>query len=90
MLAFLGANGKQSGEIVVDAHPESIQLEKNGTRVFVNVPDTKEVQVAEVVKGTILAHWPTTVATTCFLMAARRSASTAIRRMPQADTLLSA
>ena len=69
MLAFLGANVKQSGEIVVDAHPESIQLEKNGTRVFVNVPDTKEVQVAEVVKGTILARWPTTAATTCFLIA---------------------
>src|SRR5215472_1285186 len=41
-LAFLDANGKQSAEIVVDAHPESFQLEKNGTRVFVNVPDKGE------------------------------------------------
>lgn len=34
-----------------------------------NGPDTKQVQVADVVKGTILARWPTTAATTCFPMA---------------------
>ena len=68
-LGFLDSNGKQVGEIVVDAHPESFQLEKNGTRVFVNVPDKKEVQVADVAKLTTLARWPTTAATTCFPMA---------------------
>jgi len=68
-LAFVDSNGKQAGEIVVDAHPESFQLEKNGNRVFINVPDKKEVQVADVVKGTTLARWPTTAATTCFPMA---------------------
>jgi DNA-binding beta-propeller fold protein YncE len=68
-LASLDNNGKQSGEIVVDAHPESFQLEKNGTRVFINVPDKKEVQVADVVKGSTLGRWPTAAATTCFPMA---------------------
>jgi DNA-binding beta-propeller fold protein YncE len=68
-LAFLDSNGKQAGEIVVDAHPESFQLEKNGTRVFVNVPDKKEIQVADIAKGTILGRWPTTTANTCFPMA---------------------
>jgi DNA-binding beta-propeller fold protein YncE len=68
-LASLDTDGKQSGEIVVDAHPESFQLEKNGTRVFINVPDKKEVQVADVVKRTTLARWPTAAATTCFPMA---------------------
>jgi DNA-binding beta-propeller fold protein YncE len=68
-LAFIDTNGKQSGDIVVDAHPESFQLEKNGTRVFINVPDKKEIQVADVVKKTTLARWPTTAATTCFPMA---------------------
>jgi hypothetical protein len=68
-LAFLDSNGKQGAEIVVDAHPESFQLEKNGTRVFINVPDKKEVQVADVVKRTTLMRWPTTAATTCFPMA---------------------
>jgi len=53
----------------VDAHPESFQLEKNGTRVFINVPDKKEVQVADVAKSTTVARWPTTAATTCFPMA---------------------
>lgn len=68
-LAFLDTNGKQSGEIFVDAHPESFQLEKTGTRVFVNVPDKSEIQVADVPKKAILAAWPTTAARTCFPMA---------------------
>ncbi len=68
-LGILDSNGKQTGEIVVDAHPESFQLEKNGTRVFVNVPDKKEIQVGDLVKGTTLSRWPTTTATTCFPMA---------------------
>jgi len=68
-LGILDASGKLMREIVVDAHPESFQLEKTGTRVFVNVPDKQEVQVADFVKGTILARWPTTTAKTCFPMA---------------------
>jgi len=57
-LAFLDSTGKKTGEIAIDAHPESFQLEKSGTRVFVNVPDRQEIQVADLVKGTVLAHWP--------------------------------
>jgi DNA-binding beta-propeller fold protein YncE len=59
-LAFLDSTGKKTGEIAVDAHPESFQLEKSGSRVFVNVPDRHEIQVADVAKGTALAHWPVT------------------------------
>ncbi len=68
-LAFLDSEGKQTGEIGIDAHPESFQLEKTGTRVFVNVPNKKEIQVADVVKKTVLGRWPTTAAITCFPMA---------------------
>ena len=68
-LGILDSSGKLIREIVVDAHPESFQLEKTGTRVFVNVPDKQEVQVADFGKGTILARWPTTVAKACFPMA---------------------
>ena len=57
-LAFLDSLGKQTGEITVDAHPESFQLEKSGTRVFVNVPDRHEIQVADLARGTVIAHWP--------------------------------
>ena len=59
-LAFLDSTGKETLEIPVGGHPESFQLEKSGTRVFVNVPDQSEVEVADVVKGTVLAHWPVT------------------------------
>ena len=68
-LAFLDSTGKKIVEIPIDAHPESFQLEKSGTRVFVNVPDQKEIQVADLVKGTVLARWPVTAATTNFPMA---------------------
>jgi len=68
-LAFIDSHGKQGGEIIVDAHPESFQLEKNGTRAFVNVPDKKEIQVVDTLKKTVLDRWPTAAATTCFPMA---------------------
>ncbi len=57
-LAFLDSSGKKTGEIAIDAHPESFQLEKAGTRAFVNVPDRHEVQVVDLVKKSVLAHWP--------------------------------
>lgn len=67
-LAILDSNGKKVSEISMDAHPESFQLEKIGTRVFVNVPDKQEVEVADLVKGTVLARWPV-ICTTNFPMA---------------------
>jgi len=67
-LAILDANGKQVGNIDMDAHPESFQLEKVGTRVFINVPDHQEVEVADLAKGTVLARWPVTACTTNFPM----------------------
>jgi hypothetical protein len=46
----------------LDGHPESFQLEKTGTRVFVNVPDQKEIEVADLAKNAVLAKWPVTSA----------------------------
>jgi DNA-binding beta-propeller fold protein YncE len=68
-LGFLDSNGKKTGEIALDAHPESFQLEKTGTRVFVNVPDRKEIQVADLAKNTTLAKWPVTSALKNYPMA---------------------
>jgi DNA-binding beta-propeller fold protein YncE len=68
-LGFLDSNGKKTGEIALDAHPESFQLEKTGTRVFVNVPDRKEIQVADPAKNTTLAKWPVTSALKNYPMA---------------------
>jgi len=67
-LAILDSTGKKTGGIAMDAHPESFQLEKTGTRVFINVPDRQEVEVADLVKGTVLARWPVNC-TTNFPMA---------------------
>ena len=68
-LGFLDATGKKTGEIALDAHPESFQLEKTGTRVFVNVPDQKEIQVADLAKNALLAKWPVTSALKNYPMA---------------------
>jgi len=68
-LALLGPNGAKTGEIALDAHPESFQLEKKGTRVFVNVPDRKEIQVADLAKNTVLDRWPVTSALKNYPMA---------------------
>jgi len=68
-LAILDTSGNKTGEIPMDAHPESFQLEKIGTRVFVNVPDHQEVEVADLTTGTLLNRWPVTNCTTNFPMA---------------------
>ncbi len=57
-LAFLDSNGKKTGEIALDGHPESFQLEKGGTRAFVNVPDKQEIQVLDLVKDAVSGRWP--------------------------------
>jgi DNA-binding beta-propeller fold protein YncE len=68
-LGFLDSNGKKTGEIALDAHPESFQLEKTGTRVFVNVPDRKEIQVADLSTNKLLSNWPATSALKNYPMA---------------------
>jgi len=68
-LGFLDSNGKKTGEIALEAHPESFQLEKTGIRVFVNVPDRKEIQVVDLGRNTLLAKWPVTSALRNYPMA---------------------
>jgi DNA-binding beta-propeller fold protein YncE len=57
-LGFIDLNGKKTGDIVIDAHPESFQLEQNGSRIFVNVPEKKEIEVVDASKRSIVARWP--------------------------------
>ena len=68
-LAFLDAAGRTTMEISLDAHPESFQLEKFGTRVFVNVPDHKEIQVGDVANPRRMHRWPIAGCTDNFPMA---------------------
>lgn len=68
-LGFLDSNGNEDGEVVLDAHPESFQLEKNGLRLFVNVPEKREIEVVEVKKRMVVARWPVSAAQNNFPMA---------------------
>jgi DNA-binding beta-propeller fold protein YncE len=68
-LGFLDAAGGKAGEIGLEAHPESFQLEKEGTRVFVNVPDRKEIQVADLAGNKLVMKWSVTSALRNYPMA---------------------
>ncbi len=68
-LGFLDSNGNKTGNVVIDAHPESFRLEELGNRIFVNVPDKREIEVIDRVKFTVLARWPVTSAQGNFPMA---------------------
>jgi DNA-binding beta-propeller fold protein YncE len=63
------ADGKQVGSIKVGAHPEAFQLEKNGSRIFVNVPNSRHVAVIDRDKGEVVARWKTDLAFANFPMA---------------------
>jgi len=58
-LAEMNEDGTKVAEINLDAHPESFQLEKNGPRLFVNLPKSRKVAVVDRTKGSVLATWGT-------------------------------
>lgn len=56
------ADGKQLGAINLAAHPEAFVLEKQGRRIFVNVPRARQVAVIDRDKKQVIATWKTGVA----------------------------
>jgi DNA-binding beta-propeller fold protein YncE len=44
--------------VALKAHPESFQLDPNGGRIFVNLPDARAVAVVNGASGKQLASWP--------------------------------
>jgi DNA-binding beta-propeller fold protein YncE len=62
-------DGKQVGSIKLSAHPEAFQLEKKGSRIFVNVPNSRHVAVVDRDKGNVVARWKTDLAFANFPMA---------------------
>jgi DNA-binding beta-propeller fold protein YncE len=62
-------DGKQVASIKLSAHPEAFQLEKNGRRIFVNVPNSRHVAVIDRDKGDVVAKWKTDLAFGNFPMA---------------------
>lgn len=51
--------GQKIGDTKLDAHPESFQLEKNGSRIYVNLPKSLKVAVVDREKHTVVAKWRT-------------------------------
>jgi len=70
-LGFLDLDGKKIADIVIDAHPESFQLEHSGSRLFVNVPEKHEIEVIDAAKHSVLTRWPVTSGENNFPMAQR-------------------
>ena len=62
-------DGKQIGSIKLSAHPEAFALEKQGKRIFVNVPDARHVAVIDREKGEVVNRWKTDLAFGNFPMA---------------------
>ncbi len=63
------ANGRQIGSIKLSAHPEAFELEKQGKRIFVNVPNSRHVAVIDRDKGEVIVTWKTDLAFANFPMA---------------------
>jgi DNA-binding beta-propeller fold protein YncE len=51
------ATGAAKGDIRLDGHPESFQVERGGGRLFVNVPTQRQVAVVDRAKGAVVATW---------------------------------
>jgi hypothetical protein len=49
--------GARLGRIELSAHPEAFELEPDGSRVFVNVPEAREVSVIDRALGQVVNHW---------------------------------
>ena len=52
------AKAENIGNIPLAGHPESFQLEKNGGRILVNVPDAQHIAVVDRGRGAVEATWP--------------------------------
>lgn len=58
-LGELDAEGQKVAEIKLDGHPESFQLEKNSSRIYVNLPKSRKVAVVDREKHSAVTAWGT-------------------------------
>jgi len=68
-LAEFDVDCRRIGEVKLSAHPESFQLEKNGSRVFVNLPKSEKVGVVDRKSRSIIGAWSTGAARSNYPMA---------------------
>jgi len=69
LAAISPADGKVLGEARLGGHPESFQLERSGSRVFVNVPAAGQIAVIDRAAMKVIATWPVVGAKSNFPMA---------------------
>ena len=58
-LGELDQEGSKLVDIKLDAHPESFQFEKNGSRIFVNLPGSRKIAVVDRKKRSVVESWGT-------------------------------
>jgi DNA-binding beta-propeller fold protein YncE len=63
------ADGTVIGQVKLAGHPESFQLERSGSRVFVNVPTADQIAVIDRAAMKVIATWPVVGAKANFPMA---------------------
>ena len=64
-----GTSGKKLDEVRLPGHPKLFQLEKGGSRIFVNVPAARQIAVVDRGKLAVTATWPVRGASAHFPMA---------------------
>ena len=69
LAAINAADAKVLSEVQLAGHPESFQLERTGSRIFVNVPTADHIAVIDRAAMKVLARWPVTTAKANFPMA---------------------
>jgi DNA-binding beta-propeller fold protein YncE len=63
------ADGKMLANVTLAGHPESFQLERSGSRIFVNVPTANQIAVVDRGPMKVVARWPVTGAKANYPMA---------------------
>ena len=68
-LAELDAEGQKVTETKLSAHPESFQLEKNGPRIYVNLPKSRNIAAVDREAHSVVTTWGTGVSLANYAMA---------------------
>ncbi len=63
------ADMRRIGDIPIGAHPESFQIDSASEKMYVNVPDRREIAVIDMRNRKIISKWPFTPARDNFPMA---------------------
>jgi YVTN family beta-propeller protein len=60
---------KEVADITLDDHPESFQLSKKQQRIYINIPDANEIEIADLSTNKVITKWKNTDASSNFPMA---------------------